>query len=216
MCLHTTHRQTGHCAVLCVGNHAVVLLNHRDDILDEYVLESIEAEATTRTSLARTTLWTLSLWTRTTKATLSRSWISWATNVETIIHEDYERHGFACGNQVIHDDARLTLSAPPRFILTHAMLQIEHWEFLRGILIILCGQIDVSVTHLLRHFRPVVNLIDRALRHVLHRIELLIGCGDINTASPTAGTIVVQTTWIGHRSTVNVQLIVVEALVLRF
>ena len=95
------------------------------------------------------------------------------------------------------------------------MLQIEHGEFLRGVLIVLCRQIDISVAHLLRYVRPVVDLVDRALRNILHRVELLVGGRNINAATPTARTIVVQAAWIGHRRTVDVQLIVVEALVLR-
>ena len=36
-------------------------------------------------------------------------------------------------------------------VLTHAVLQIEHRIFLRGVLLIFCGQVDVAVTHLLSY-----------------------------------------------------------------
>ena len=95
-------------------------------------------------------------------------------------------------------------------------MQIEYRELLIGIGKILCGQIDIAVTHRLGDGRPVVDLVNRTLRHVLHCIEVLVGSGHVDTASPAAGTIVVFAAWIGHRGSVDVELIIVEALVLRF
>ena len=95
------------------------------------------------------------------------------------------------------------------------MLQVEHGELLRGVRIILVGQVDVSVTHLTRHRRIVIHLVDRALRHILHRVEVLVLSRHVNATAPTARTIEIQAVRVGHRGAVDVQLIVVEALVLR-
>ena len=155
--------------MLAIGYHTVVLLDHRDDVLDQHFLESTThttghsgevstthtGTLTTGTSLgatgtlaARTTL-RHSLRTRATRTrtTEAHRLLTWAAGIQTIIHEDDEGHSLAIGNQVVHDDTRLTLSAPARLVLTHAMLQVEHGELLVGVGIILCRQIDISVTH---------------------------------------------------------------------
>ena len=70
--------------MLSIGNHAVVLLNHRDDIVEEHILEAFReatkaAEATRTTtlraltSLSRSTLRTLTHSLRSTLRTLSGS-----------------------------------------------------------------------------------------------------------------------------------------------
>ena len=234
--LHATHRETGHRTVLGVGNHTVVLLDHRDDVLDEHFLEGT-AHATGHTgevgtchtgTTARTSLRTTG--TLTTRATLRCSLrtgtartgtaeahrlLTRTAGIQTIVHEDDKRNGLAVGNQVVHDDARLTLGTPAGFVLAHTMLQVEHGELLVRIGIILGGQIDKAVTHRLGDRRPVINLVDRSLRHVFHRIKILVGSGHIDTASPTAGTIIILAARIRHRGTVDVELIIVESLVLR-
>ena len=95
------------------------------------------------------------------------------------------------------------------------MLQVEHRELLGGVLVVSSRQIDVAVTHFFRHRGVVVNFIDRALRHVLHSVEVFIGCRNVDTTSPTAGTIVIFATRVGNRSSINIELIIVEALILR-
>ena len=141
--------------------------------------------------------------------------LTWFAGIQTIVHEDDERHGLALGNQVVHDDASLTLDTPARLVLTHTMLQIEYGEFLVGVGIIFCGQIDVAMTHLPGDGRIVIDLVDRALRHVFHGVEVLVGSRHVDTTAPTAGTVVILATRIGYGSTVDVELIVVETLVLR-
>ena len=234
--LHATHRESCHGAVLRVGNHAIVLLHHRDDVLQQNLLEGFEevAEAATTeatstlSTLAARTLSTLShalrtlslgtartLSTEASETTLTGSWVARTACVETVIHPDDEGHCLAGGDEVVHDDARLALCAPARLVLAHAMLQVEHGEFLCGVGIILVGQVDVAVAHLLLHCRPVVHLVDGALRHVFHCVELLVGGGHVDAATPAAGTIEVSAVRVGHAGTVDVQLIVVEALILR-
>ena len=88
--------------------------------------------------------------TRATEAAESRLFARLA-RIQTVVHVDDKRHGLASGDEVIHDDTRLALRTPARLVLTHAVLQIEHGELLRGICVILVGQIDVSVTHLTGH-----------------------------------------------------------------
>ena len=117
--------------MLGVSDDTVVLLNHRDDILDKDFLESTTHAAShlskactthtrTRTTLTRSTLrtwalrtlagcalWTLTLRTRTTKA---HRLFTRTTSVKTIVHVDNERYGLACSNQVVHNDTCLALS----------------------------------------------------------------------------------------------------------
>ena len=154
--------------MLGICNYAVVLLYHRDDVLEQYLLECVEASETATsevwswTTLTRSTLWTWSLWRELTgstlwstlwtwaaKTALSRSWIAWATNVKSVIHIDDEWNCLTIGNQIIHNDTCLTLSAPARLVLTHAMLKIEYRELLRWVLIVFGWKIDISVTHFL-------------------------------------------------------------------
>ena len=222
--------------MLGIGNHTVVLLDHRDDVLDEHFLEGTahttghtgevgtsHTGTTARTSLRTTgTLTTRTTLRRALRTRTARTWtteahrlLTWTAGIQTIIHEDDEGNGLAVGNQVVHDDARLTLGTPTRLVLTHTMLQVENGELLIRIGIIFCGQIDKAVTHRLGNRRPVINLVDRSLRHVFHRIKILVGSGHIDTASPTAGTIIILAARIRHGGAVDVELIVVETLVLR-
>ena len=110
----------------------------------------------------------------------------------------------------------MALLCPSVLILTHTVLQIQDGELLGGIGEVLMRQIDVAATHLLGVGRPVEHLADRALRHILHLPEILVVGRNLDTAAPTAGTIVVEAVRVGHIGTVNVQLIIVETLVLRF
>ena len=224
--------------MLRIGNHAVVLLNHWDDIIEEHILEALgeTTEATetattlatlsgstlrTLTSLSRSTLWawtlrrTLStLRTRTTE-TAKASSLARTACVQTIIHYDDARNSLTLGNQVVQNLSGVTLLCPAVLILTHTVLQIQNGEFLGGIGEILMRQIDMAATHLLGIGRPIEYLADRALRHILHLPEILVVGRNFDTTSPTAGTIVVQTVRIGHVSTVDIELIVVEAFILR-
>ena len=43
------------------------------------------------------------------------------------------------GNQVVENLCGMSLLSPSILVLTHAMLQVEHWELLGGIGEILCG-----------------------------------------------------------------------------
>ena len=74
--------------------------------------------------------------------------------------------------------------------------------------------VDIAVAHLLGNSGVIIDLVDRTLRHVLHGVEVLVGCGYVDAAAPTAGTIVILASRVGHGSTVNVELVIVEPLVL--
>lgn len=164
--------------MLSIGNHAVVLLNHRDDIVEEYILEAFReaAEATrtttlrTLTSLSRSTLRTLTHSLRSTLRTLTGSTLrtctrstlraltateaeatllTRTTGVQTIVHHDDARNGLSLGNQVIHDLSGVSLLSPSVFVLTHTVLQIQNGEFLGGVGEVLVGKIYMTATHLL-------------------------------------------------------------------
>ena len=232
--LHSSHRQTCHGTMVSIGYHAVVLLHHGDDILKEHFLESVETSKATAWTTGSATLgtagtttgahalWTsaaLTLWTWAHAGESSETLCLCGVGmcgygVESVVHHNDEWHGFALGDKIVHDDASLALCRPACLVFTHAMLQVEHGEFLRGVLTVSSGQIDVAVAHLLCHCRVIVYLAHRTLGYVLYGVEVLIGCWHIDAASPSAGTIVVSAAGVGDGSTVDVELVIVESFVL--
>ena len=158
--------------MIWIGNYTVVLLNHCHDIVEEDILEctgntaaatkATEAakaatEATLWTLTTLTTLWTLTtlalrstLWTLTT-LTLSCTLCLWTTSVQTVIHHYDERNSLLCCDEVIHDSCYTTLIRPAVLVLTHTVLQIEHWELLGRIGEVLVWQINEATTHLLSY-----------------------------------------------------------------
>ena len=109
----------------------------------------------------------------------------------------------------------MALLGPTVLILAAAVLQIEHRITLGGIQVIFGGDIDEAVTHSIVDLRPIVDLTDLSLRDILDRVEILIRGGNIHTAAPTARAVVVEAGRIRDISSVDVQLIIVETLVLR-
>src|SRR5574344_766993 len=175
-CLHSTHREACHSTMLCVSNHTVVLLHHWDDVFQQHILKctskikSAKSPARTALSLSWTSLSTrsclplsiiLSLWLSLslslsrcsvgTLHSLSCSTLTCRTGIQTIVHHDDERNSFACSNQIVHDDASLSLCRPASLILAHTMLEIEYRELLVRILVLSGWQVDVAVAHLTCH-----------------------------------------------------------------
>ena len=95
------------------------------------------------------------------------------------------------------------------------MLQIKHRELLGGIAVILGWQIDVAVSHGLCHCWPIIDFVDRTLWHIVHSVEILVGSRNIDATTPTARTIKILASWIWNTCSVDIELIIVEALVLR-
>ena len=209
--------------MLRIGNDAIVLLDHGDDIIEEHILEAFRETAEAATTLAglttlrtlatlaeaalRSTLRTLTTLTEASLRTLTlrtlateaeAATLTRTIGIETIIHDDDARNGLALGNEVVENLCGVTLLGPAVLVLTHAVLQIQNGEFLGGVGEILGGQIDMAATHLLGIGGPVEYLAHRALRHVLHLPEVLILRRNLDATAPTAGTIVIKAAWIGH------------------
>src|ERR1035437_3020614 len=53
------------------------------------------------------------------------------------------------------------------------------------------------------------------MRHILKSVEVLILCGNLDSATPAACAKEIQTCRIGNRSSVDIELIIVKTLVLR-
>ena len=68
-----------------------------------------------------------------------------AADVAAVIHHDDEGLGFALGDQVVHDQARVALAAPAGFIFARAVLQVEHRIALARILVVIGRRVDEAV-----------------------------------------------------------------------
>lgn len=98
---------------------------------------------------------------------------------------------------------------------TTAVLQVDHWIPFAGILFIAGRRIDKTAAHGRIEFRIIEFFADLTVRDVFQRIELLILCGDFNAAAPAAGAIKIEAAGVGDERTVDDELVVVEALILR-
>ena len=131
-----------------------------------------------------------------------------------VVHDHDERYGLALGDEVVKDLSGVALGRPALLVLGVSVLKIQDRVFLVRILLILRGEIDIAVAHALRGLGPVVFLFDRPLGHILDLPEIHVVGRDLDTAAPTSGSEEIDGSWIGHRCSVDVQLIVVEAHVL--
>ena len=131
-----------------------------------------------------------------------------------VIHDHDEWNGLALGNQVVKDLSGVALGGPALLIFGISMLEIQDRILLVGVVLVLCGQIDIAVAHAFCSLGPIILLLDCALRHILDLPEIHVGGRDLDTAAPTSGTEEINGSGIGHRRSVDIQLIVVEAYIL--
>ena len=104
-----------------------------------------------------------------------------------VLHDDEERNGLARGNEVVHYLRGLALLGPAVLVLAASVLEIEDRIPLGGVLVVLGGNIYECVAHRLAYFRPVIDFADLALGYILlHCVEVLVRCGDVNSAAPAA------------------------------
>src|SRR5580765_2295024 len=105
-CLHAAHGQAGHGAVWLVRESAKVGVDVGNQVLDDHFLERTEIErATSGRTRAR---WRRIGWPGTTDA--------------AILHDDDEGLRFSLGDQVVHNQTGVALTAPACFIFAAAML----------------------------------------------------------------------------------------------
>ena len=124
----------------------------------------------------------------------------------------------------------MTLLTPAGLVLTPAMLQIEHGIALLDTLVagfdrctllvnelsVCRWQVNHSGLHLTQALRVEQYLLDASMCDILAAgIDILVLGRNLDTALPTAGAKVVMSTWVVEGTTVNGQVIVVEALVHR-
>ena len=95
------------------------------------------------------------------------------------------------------------------------MLEIEYRIPLLLVLVVSRRSVDEAVTHSLVGLRPVMNLTDIAMRNILQGIEILVMGRDLDSAAPTACTIIIKAARIRNRCSVHLELIIMESLVLR-
>ena len=100
--------------MLAVGISAECLVNHRNQILDNHIIE--------RSSIV---------------AALFIYILAWTGNERLLyiatLHDNNHRLSLAFCYQVVHDVLHHSLLAPARFVFAHAMLQIEHRIALGGV-----------------------------------------------------------------------------------
>ena len=193
--------------MLGVGDHAVLPLDHRDDVREQDHLEGVRP----RCAGARLALAGLLGLCRLLGG-IRRDEVD--VLALAVVHHHDEGHRLAFGDQVVQDLGSVALGGPADFVLGIAVLQIQDGIALAGIVLVFRGQVDVAAAHALRGLGPVVLLLDGALGHVLDLPEIHVGRGDLDAAAPAAGAEEGDGPGIGQRHAVHVQLVIVEAHVL--
>ncbi len=130
-----------------------------------------------------------------------------------VIHHDDERSGLVRGNQVVHDQVRAPLATPPGLVLARAVLQVEDRITIAGVLVVLGRRVDEAAARGASALREVQGLAELAVRDVLDGVEILILGRDLDAAAPAAGAEEELAAGVGHLGAVNVDPVVMEALV---
>ena len=143
--LESAPRQSCHGTVLASRLAAERLFHHRDEVLQHHGVERCTVLSPLRFHI------------------LSRTWREAHLNVAALHHHNH-RLTFAGGYQVVHDVVHAALGAPSRFVLGHAVLQVQHGVFLLpGSLVFGRGV----------HHGPAPPLLAPGI--VLHRAHLALG-----------------------------------------
>ena len=108
----------------------------------------------------------------------------------------------------------MPLTAPAVFIFPGAVLNVQHRIPFRSLFII-GRSIDVALQRGIGDLREEVHFPQVAVRHVFHRVEVRIVRGDFDAAAPTARSVEHQRSRIGDIYAIHVELVIVEAFILR-
>ena len=130
-------------------------------------------------------------------------------------HNYDKRFCLTLSNKVVHDKIGMSLIAPCCLVLAPSVLQVKNRIFLFLVLAILRWSIDKGTACSLCALRPEQNLLNIAMRHILHCIEVLIVGWNLYTTLPACRTKVVHCSWVVDNAPVYVEVIIVETLILR-
>ncbi len=130
-------------------------------------------------------------------------------------HHNDERLGFALGDQVVHDEAGVSLVAPAGFIFAAAVLQVEHGIAPGRILFIVRRRVDEAAEHGVGVLGRIEGLAQLAMRHVFESVEVMILGGDFDAAAPATGAVEIQAARIRNLGAVDDDLVVMKPFVLR-
>ena len=88
------------------------------------------------------------------------------------VHDHDHRHGFAFGDQIVHDEIGAPLFDPAGLIFPAAMPQDEDRVALLGIVVILCGHINISPPPGVGDLRVVPLHAHLPMRYILDIVEI--------------------------------------------
>ena len=108
----------------------------------------------------------------------------------------------------------MPLTAPSVFIFPGAVLNVQHRIPFRSLFII-GRSIHVALQRGVGDLREEVHFPQVAVRHVFHPVEIGIVRGDFDAAAPTTRSVEHERSWIGDTYTIHVELVIVEAFILR-
>ena len=185
--LHASHGQAGHGPASLVGLGAEVCVDVRYQLVTEHGLERLDVEFAQRpeTDLVG----------------------------HAVGHHHQERPGGAGGDQVIQNQARMALDAPPILVLAEAVLQVQDWITLVGFFVIARRGVDEGAPVGLGARRLEQDLAHLAVGHVLHRVEVGVMRRDLHTAPPPVGPEVIPAVGVRDFGPIDLDGVVVEALV---
>ena len=130
-------------------------------------------------------------------------------------HHNDEGLRLAGGDQVVHDQACVSLAAPAHFILASAVLQIQHRITLARIQLIVGRSVNVAAKNGLGALGIEMHFLQMAVRHILESEKLAIRGRNFNAAAPPACAVKVQAAGVRDLRAIHNDLVVVETFVLR-
>ena len=137
--LHAAHGETGHRAVLAVGEGAVAMVDVGDDVLCQQVFDERGVEA----------------------ALLLRKVM---VGNHAVQHDNDHRLGFALRDECVHDEVHLALAYPAGFIFTMTMLEVENREAGLGLGVISGRKVDLEALETVGDLAVKKVYRDRAVR----------------------------------------------------
>src|SRR6185312_17219805 len=113
------------------------------------------------------------------------------------------------------DQVRAALAAPSGLVLASPVLQIQHWIALTGVLVVIGGCVDVAAAGGPGALGEIQGLAQLPVWDVLDGVEVRVLGGDLNSAAPSVGAEEELAARVRDVGTVDVDPVVVEALVQR-
>jgi hypothetical protein len=186
---HSAHGEACHGAMGLIGERAEVGIDVGDQLVHENCLEWFDIKVSEAAEL---------------------DFVGHAVG-----HHDEEGPDLALGDQVIHDQIGVALVTPGSFILTPAVLQVQHRIALHLILVVIGRGVDKRPAGGVGALGGEENLLRSAMRNVLEGVEVLILSGNFDAAFPTSRTVKVQGAGIVECPTIDCEMVVVEAFIQR-